>query len=103
MRSPFFNVGRIMNKYELIAIIDSNRSNVDETKTAIQGILERNKAQNVNAEDWGARTLNYEVDYQKSGFFQYVTCELAPESVKEITNELRITGGILQYMIKRVA
>ncbi len=91
-----------MNNYEIITIFQ-NSDKLEETKTAFKEILSRHNAEISKEDDWGIRSLNYEVQDLKNGVFHYMTCKIDPLKVKEITHEVKIQNGILQQMIKRVA
>ncbi len=93
---------QIMRKYELITIL-KNSGELEAIKKAVKDILERNKVEIVSEDDWGARTLNYEVKKIPQGFFFYMTLNLDPQAVKEISREMHITSGVLQHMFKQVA
>jgi ribosomal protein S6 len=91
----------MMRKYELIAIY-KNSPELDGTKTAVKEILQRNEVSVLEEKDWGLRTLPHEKDKLTQGFYQYISMSMKPASVKEVSHEMGITGGILDYMLKRV-
>lgn len=96
------SVARTMKGYDLITIF-ANDDKLDDSKKAVQEILARHKAEVVKEDDWGIRTLYYERKDKASGFFYHCNFKIDPTQVKEITRELNIQNGILQFMFHRAA
>ena len=91
-----------MKNYELITILKESES-VDETVKSVQEIVTRYKGQISNQETWGRKNLSYARQDLSAGSYHIFQCKMPPESVKEISRDLKIQGGLLQFMIKSVA
>ncbi len=91
----------MMRKYELIAIY-KNTSELDGAKSAVKEILQRNEASILEEKDWGLKTLPHEKDKLTQGFFQYISMNMKPTAVKDVSHDMGITAGVLDYMLKRV-
>jgi ribosomal protein S6 len=91
-----------MKTYELITVLKESDS-ADETLKAVEEIVKRNNGQVSNKESWGRKNLNYARQDLGTGTFHLLQCKMPPESVKEVSRELKIEGGLLQFMIKASA
>lgn len=89
-----------MRKYELMYILKTNVE--DEAKEAIinkvKSIIDaEGKVEKVDV--WGNKKLAYEIKKVKEGYYVLVNFEAAVDVPKEIERNLRITEGVLRYMI----
>ena len=95
---------RIMNKYELIYIIDTA---VEETarKELIEkfnGIIAANGGEVVKVEEWGKRRLAYAIDYKTEGYYVYVAFNGASELPKELSRNLGINENVIRSQIVKL-
>jgi small subunit ribosomal protein S6 len=91
-----------MKKYDLITIF-KNSGELEDAKKALKDILQRNNAEVLNEEDWGTRTLYYEMHHNRTGWYYFVSCKLDQSKVKEISRELNIHSEVLKHMFRTVA
>ncbi len=91
-----------MKKYDLITIF-KNSGELEEAKKALKDILARNNAEILNEEDWGTRTLYYEMKHNRSGWYFYISCKLDQSKVKEVSRELNIQSEVLKHMFHAAA
>ncbi|MCT4584756.1 30S ribosomal protein S6 [Peptostreptococcaceae bacterium AGR-M142] len=89
-----------MRKYELMYILKTNME--DEAKEAVvnkvKSIIDaEGKVEKVDV--WGNKKLAYEIKKVKEGYYVLVNFEAAVDVPKEIERNLRITEGVLRYMI----
>lgn len=91
-----------MKTYELIAILKESEP-TEETIKTVQDIVQRYNGQVSNQESWGKRNLSYARQDLSTGTFHVFQCKMPPESVKEVSRELKIQNGLLQFMIKAAA
>ncbi|HBS06792.1 MAG TPA: 30S ribosomal protein S6 [Leptospiraceae bacterium] len=91
-----------MKNYELITILKESES-VDETVKTVEEIIKRYNGQVSNQETWGRKNLSYARQDINTGSYHLFQCKMPAESVKEVARELKIQGGLLQFMIKAVA
>ncbi|MGI6327013.1 MAG: 30S ribosomal protein S6 [Saccharofermentanales bacterium] len=89
-------------KYELVYILNPalGEEAVDAIVERIQALIE-SSATIDQVDVWGRRRLAYEIDYQKEGFYVLVNFSAEGEFPKELERVLRITEGVLRYMIIR--
>ena len=83
--------------------IMKNAGEMETIKSAIKEIATRHGAEILSEDDWGTRNLTFEIDKVNTGFFTYMTCNVPPQSIKEIARELKIQTGVLRHMFKVVA
>lgn len=89
-------------KYELVYIM--NPSLGEEAVTAItekiQALIE-SSATVEKVDVWGRRRLAYEINDQKEGFYVLVYFSAEAEFPKELERVLKITDGVLRYLVVR--
>ena len=95
---------RIMNKYELIYIIDTA---VEETarKELIEkfnGIIAANGGEVVKVEEWGKRRLAYAIDYKTEGYYVYVAFNGVAELPKELNRNLGINENVIRSQVVKL-
>ncbi len=90
-----------MKAYELLYFInpalgeeDSAAVNdkVSATITGIGGTID-------SIDEWGKRKLAYEIDNLTEGVYYLVNFSAEPDSITELNRVLRITDGIIRYMV----
>ena len=89
-------------KYELVYILNPalGEEAVDAIVERIQALIE-SSATIDQVDVWGRRRLAYEIDDQKEGFYVLVNFSAGGEFPKELERVLRITEGVLRYMVIR--
>ena len=97
-------VKEIMNKYELIYIIDTA---VEETarKELIEkfnGIITANGGEVVKVEEWGKRRLAYAIDYKTEGYYVFVGFNGASELPKELSRNFGINENVIRSQIVKL-
>lgn len=89
-------------KYELVYIM--NPSLGEETVTAItekiKALIE-SSATIEKVDVWGRRRLAYEINDQKEGYYVLVYFSAEAEFPKELERVLKITDGVLRYLVVR--
>ena len=93
-------MAKIQDKYEVLYVIDPRKSE-EETAAIIEKfktLIEENAAID-EVEDWGKRHLAYEIDDQTEGYYELVKFTCGPAFPAELKRILRITEGILRYIV----
>jgi small subunit ribosomal protein S6 len=90
-----------MRQYELILIVQPD---LDEEGT--QGVIDRVKelitgnGGEINKMDlWGAKSLAYEIQGFREGYYVYMETTFAPEFGTELKQTLRYVEPIIRYML----
>ena len=90
-----------MNKYELMYILVNNAS--DEEKDAmiekINALITKNGGVVENVDKIGSKKLAYEIDKKHDGYYVLVNFAAESSVPATITNTLRITEGVLRYIV----
>lgn len=93
-----------MRDYEIISILrGTETSAVEQGKSALKTILERNKAKVVKEDDWGMRKFPHSMDKVDVGHYVLTTLQVDPANVSALRHELDIEQSILRYIVKRTA
>ena len=93
-----------MTKYEMLYILDNALS--DEAKDGIVkkiedlvvehgGVIEK-------TDRWGARKLQYPINYKSEGYYVLTTFEAEKSLVVEIKRIVGITDGIIRRLITKI-
>lgn len=54
-----------------------------------------------SVDEWGMKKLAYEIDDQKDGYYTFVSFQSEPSAPKEIERVLKITSGVLRFLVIR--
>lgn len=52
-----------------------------------------------STDEWGKRTLAYEIDDETEGYYVFYTFNSEPSFPAELERRLKITDGILRYLV----
>ena len=90
-----------MKKYEIMYVLVSNTS--DEEKDAmiekVNALITKNNGVVESTEKLGNKKLAYEIDKKREGFYVLTNFEADAKAPATISNTLRITDGILRFII----
>lgn len=93
-----------MRKYECVVILSGqlNDERVKEESKKIEGVISANKGINITLENWGRKTLSYELKKESQGTYICFTFDtINHEAVSEISSLLRISEPVLKFQIHR--
>ncbi|MBQ8430437.1 MAG: 30S ribosomal protein S6 [Clostridia bacterium] len=90
-----------MKKYELMYVLVNNIS--DEEKDAliekVSALITKNNGVIESTEKLGTKKLAYEIDKKREGFYVLTNFEAEASAPALISNTLRITDGILRFIV----
>ncbi|MEG1705531.1 MAG: 30S ribosomal protein S6 [Clostridia bacterium] len=89
-----------MNNYEAVVILSQTIS--DEAKVAFAERMKElivTDGELTNVDEWGKKTLAYEIKKQKEGFYILFTFAVKPEVISEIDRVLGLDEAVLKHMI----
>lgn len=95
--------GGTMKKYEIMYIIRPNleeeprKALIEELNNVLKG-LESNV---VKVSEWGLRTLEYEIQKFKKGYYVVLDVEATEEARAEFDRIIRIKEDVIRYLIIR--
>jgi small subunit ribosomal protein S6 len=89
----------------MMVIFDPGKVEGDEAVAQmldrIQGIITGDGGQVTKVDRWGRRRLAYEIGGTTEGYYVVIQFEAEPKTAAELGRVLRITDGVLRYMIVR--
>jgi len=91
-------------KYELVYVLkpDATEQDVAEMQQQVEGIIARIGGALEKTDVWGRRKLAYEIGRHKDGFYVLHVISGTGDLMKEIDRRLRVTEGILRFLVVRV-
>ena len=93
-----------MNLYEhtIIARQDISPSQIKSLKEKYSKIIEENKGNLVQTQDWGLLNLSYLIKKNKKGNYIHFKIEGSGDLIKELEKNERIDKNLLRYVTIRV-
>jgi small subunit ribosomal protein S6 len=93
-----------MNKYELLFVIAPSL-----TEEEVKAVVEKAKEVVVNGggvvdnvDEWGKRSLAYEINHINEGYYVLVNFTSSPELPKELDRVLRISDNVIRHLIVKL-
>lgn len=89
-----------MNNYEAVVIL--SQAIADEAKVAFAEKMKELIVSNgelTSVDEWGKKTLAYEIKKQTEGFYILFTFTAKPESIQEMNRLLGLDESVLKHMI----
>lgn len=92
-----------MKKYECAVIVvpTADSSLLEATTKKCTDIITSNGGTLSKLDDWGKRTLAYEINDYREGFYHFYQFMGGPECIKELNRQLRIDENVIRHMIVR--
>ena len=90
-----------MAKYEVMYILNAELDEATRNQeiASLAKILTDNGAKVLETNEWGARELAYEINFQKRGYYVVVTFNGGNEAVAELDRICRINQNVVRHMI----
>lgn len=91
------------NKYEMIVILSPALGDEGYASTTEQIKAKISSGATLDSvETMGLKRMAYEIDNQKDGFYLLFNFQAEPDFPKEIERVLKITEGILRFLVVRI-
>ncbi len=90
-----------MSNYELTVILRISE-NLNATRETVGKALQKHGAVIKSVNEWGRRKMAYPIDRTDDGFYLIYTIDAAPDAIKGITAEYRLTTDILRFLFVRL-
>lgn len=68
----------------------------------MKGLLEKNGAKILKADNWGKRKLAYEVDHDRRGTYVHLQFEASGPCVSNLERQYRLEDSVLKFLTVRV-
>ena len=93
-----------MSKYEIAVVVSAMLE--DEERAAVidkvKDLVTRFEGTVTDVDDWGKKTLAYEIQKQKEAFYYFVHFESDnAECPNNLEQQLRIMDGVMRYLVVR--
>jgi small subunit ribosomal protein S6 len=90
-------------QYEILLLLEPELSEERENEIVqrIQAEVERGGGTWEGHDPWGRRKLAYEINHKGDGSYHLLLFSSSPETLGEISRQLRITDGALRHMAVR--
>ena len=94
-----------VRKYELMVIISGELTEKEQEHEVaeVKKILAEHTRNIFHEESWGRRDLSYKIRRQGRGYYVIFDFEAVPESVKELSMNVKLHPTILRHMIVALA
>ena len=89
-----------MNKYEL-AVVVSAKLEEEERAAVIEkvsGYITRFNVTVTNVDDWGKKSLAYEIQKMKEAYYYFIQFEGDSECPNEVEQHIRIMEPVVRYL-----
>ena len=91
--------------YDLMILLDPAAA--DEQRAKVLADIERLVSQNggtiVNAQDWCARALQYEIRHKKDAEYRLFQFQGPADVIRALDRTLRITDGVVRFRVIKLA
>ncbi len=86
--------------YETVFILNPVLSEVQmkESVDKFKKLLESNKAEIINDENWGLKKLAYPIQHKTTGFYQLFEFKASPEVIKALEIEYRRDEKVMRFL-----
>ncbi len=90
-----------MRNYELMILLDPNLQEEESTALLekIQQTITANKGKIIKVNQWGKRTLAYEIKKYQQAIYTIIDFELDPESVTNLERSIKFDEKIIRYLL----
>lgn len=92
-----------MNKYELAVVVNAKLD--DEERAAVleqvKNLITRFGGVIADVDEWGKRTLAYEIQKMREGYYFFIHFEAEATVPAEIESRIRIMDNVIRYLCVR--
>jgi small subunit ribosomal protein S6 len=93
--------GDIMNKYEILYIVDASISDEEKEKVvlSVKTLVENAGGKCEEPDRWGVRKYAYAINYKTEGYYCLMNFEAEDTAPAAIASKLNINKNIVRHMI----
>ena len=90
-----------MRNYELVVVLDGKVTSAKKKAFTekIEKLVASTKGKVANVKDWGVKELAYQIKKSTSGAYLIFELELNSQSVKEVSEKMRVSDEIIRYLL----
>lgn len=88
------------NKYEVMIVysVKNGEESAQATAEKFKALIEKHGTLE-SVDEWGKRKLAYAINYEEDGFYVLYNFTSAPEFPAELERVLKITDGVLRWLV----
>lgn len=91
-----------MRSYETMFVVNQDLSKEDAEKNAERfSDLVKKNGELVKLTDWGKRSLAYEINDKKEGYYFIINFNSEPEFVNELERQFKLNDDVIRHIILR--
>lgn len=93
-------MAKLGEKYEAVVVF-SLKNGEDAVKALVEKFTDliKNNGTLVNVDEWGARKLAYEINYEADGYYVVYSFDSKPDFPMEFERIINITDGVLRSLV----
>lgn len=90
-----------MRKYECAIILAPTVSAeiLERASKKYADVIASNGGKVIEVDDWGRRTLAYEIKFHREGYYRFYRFEGSNDTLDELNRQLRIDEDVIRHMI----
>lgn len=87
--------------YECVIVLDAATTDEEKKKIIqrIKDILSKYQGEIEKVEEWGKRTLSYQIKEKSEGDYLWLAINSGPDFVKELNSDFKLNERILRHLI----
>src|SRR6056297_1129529 len=90
-----------MRNYELMILLDPNlqEEEISALIKEVQQTIANNQGKIIKVNQWGKRTLAYDIKNFREAFYVIIDFELEPENIANIEKSIKFEEKIIRYLL----
>jgi len=90
-----------MRNYELMILLDPNlqEEEISALLKEVQQTIANNQGKIIKVNQWGKRTLAYDIKNFREAFYVIIDFELEPENIANIEKSIKFEEKIIRYLL----
>jgi small subunit ribosomal protein S6 len=90
-----------MRNYELMILLDPNlqEEEISALLKEVQQTIANNQGKIIKVNQWGKRTLAYDIKKFREAFYVIIDFELEPENIANIEKSIKFEEKIIRYLL----
>lgn len=94
-----------MSLYECTFIVrqDATSQEVEKISSTLSNVISDNNGKILKTENWGLKTLAYEIKKNKKGHFVMFVIDAPNSAVKEMERRMKLTEDIIRHLTVKIS
>lgn len=93
-----------MPLYECTFIVrqDATAQEVEKITSTLSNVISENQGKVLKVENWGLRTLAYDIKKNKKGHYVMLVIEAENSALKEMERRIKLTEDVIRYLTVKI-